>query len=75
MDPGVAVRRVGGIELAAAADPAHVRTGADRVVDRKSEITGDAEDVLDADCAQPGKNMFDDRLAHDLILPPLQVTS
>src|SRR5208282_1774824 len=70
VDPGIAVRGIGSIELVAAADPAHVLTAADRVVEREGEITGDAKDVFDANLAQPRKDMFYYRFTHCLLLYP-----
>ena len=49
MDPGIAIRRIGGIQLVGAADPAHRLTVDDRIIDRKGEVAGDAEDISDPD--------------------------
>jgi hypothetical protein len=57
----IAVSGVGGIEFVAAADPAHLFTEADGVVNGKRKIAGDAEDVSDTDLTQSGQNILDDR--------------
>jgi hypothetical protein len=39
--------RLGSVQLIAAANPAHSLAIDDRVVDRKSKVTGNAEDISD----------------------------
>ena len=57
----IAVSGVGGVELVAAADPAHLFAEADGVVNRKGKVAGDAEDIGDTDLTQPGQDILDDR--------------
>src|SRR6516165_6161384 len=64
VNTSVAVRGVGGVELVAATDPAHVRASGDGIVDGECEIACNTEDILDPYLVQTGENMFYNSLAH-----------
>jgi hypothetical protein len=61
---GVAVGRIGGVELVAASDPAQSRIGANSVIDGESKVSGDAEDVFHAEVMQARKHVLDYGLGH-----------
>lgn len=54
MNTGVAICRIGGIELVAIPDKSKVLIGANSVMDGEHEVARDSEDVLNPDVAQAG---------------------
>ena len=58
LDPGVTVGRIGRVDLVARADVLHVLVGANRVVDRKGVVAGNAEHVGHPELAQTGQHIL-----------------
>ena len=63
-DAGVAVGRIGGVELVAASDPAQPRVRANGVLDGEGIVSGDAEDVFHPEVVQAGQHVLDHGLGH-----------
>jgi len=64
----IAVRGIGCVNFVAAANPPQVLVGGDCVIQRKSEVPRDAEDILDANILQPDRTCSMTDLLKSLLL-------
>jgi hypothetical protein len=62
LDAGVTIGRIGRVDLVARSDEVHLLVVADRVVDRKGVVAGDAENVSHAELLQTGQDILNDGL-------------